>query len=58
MGYLSDLYVKKKGDAKSYAEAWDAVTGRKKDSEDDETDVRMILRTTMMKTMRIVTHVS
>lgn len=33
-----DLYVEKKGDAKSYAEAWDAVTGRKKDSEDDETD--------------------
>lgn len=33
-----NLYVEKKGDAKSYAEAWDAVTGRKKDSEDDETD--------------------
>lgn len=33
-----DLYVEKKGDAKSYADAWDAVTGRKKDSEDDETD--------------------
>lgn len=33
-----DLYVEKNGEAKSYAEAWDAVTGRKKDSEDDETD--------------------
>lgn len=33
-----NLYVEKKGDAKSYAEAWDTVTGRKKDSEDDETD--------------------
>ena len=33
-----DLYVEKKEDAKSYADAWDAVTGRKKDSEDDETD--------------------
>lgn len=31
-----DLYVEKKGDAKSYADAWDAVTGRKKDSEEDE----------------------
>lgn len=33
-----DLYVEKNGEAKSYADAWDAVTGRKKDSEDDETD--------------------
>ena len=33
-----DLYVEKNGEAKSYAEAWDTVTGRKKDSEDDETD--------------------
>lgn len=33
-----NLYVEKNGEAKSYAEAWDAVTGRKKDSEDDETD--------------------
>ena len=31
-----DLYIEKKGDAKSYADAWDAVTGRKKDSEEDE----------------------
>ena len=42
MGYewndSENLYVEKKGEAKSYAEAWDAVTGRKKDSEDDETD--------------------
>lgn len=35
---FQDLYIEKKGDAKSYAEAWDAITGRKKDSEDDETD--------------------
>lgn len=34
-----DLYVEKKGDAKSYADAWDAVAGRKKDSEEaEETD--------------------
>lgn len=33
-----NLYVEKNGGAKSYADAWDAVTGRKKDSEDDETD--------------------
>ena len=31
-----DLYVEKKGDVKSYADAWDAVTGRKKDSDEDE----------------------
>ena len=31
-----DLYVEKNGGAKSYADAWDAVTGRKKDSEEDE----------------------
>ena len=31
-----DLYIEKKGDSKSYADAWDAVTGRKKDSEEDE----------------------
>ena len=35
---FQDLYIEKKGDAKSYADAWDAVTGRKKDSEDEETD--------------------
>ena len=33
-----DLYVEKNREAKSYADAWDAVIGRKKDSEDDETD--------------------
>ena len=33
-----DLYVEKNREAKSYADAWDAVTRRKKDSEDDETD--------------------
>lgn len=33
-----DLYVEKNREAKSYADAWDAVTGRKKDSEDNETD--------------------
>lgn len=43
MGYewngSENLYVEKKGEAKSYADAWDAVTGRKKDSEEvDETD--------------------
>ena len=43
MGYewndSENLYVEKKGDAKSYADAWDAVAGRKKDSEEvDETD--------------------
>lgn len=43
MGYewndSENLYVEKKGAAKSYADAWDAVTGRKKDSEEvDETD--------------------
>ena len=41
-GYERDisqsLYVEKNREAKSYADAWDAVTGRKKDSEDDETD--------------------
>lgn len=42
LGYEWDisqsLYVEKNREAKSYADAWDAVTGRKKDSEDDETD--------------------
>ena len=43
MGYewngSENLYVEKKGETKSYADAWDAVTGRKKDSEEvDETD--------------------
>ena len=33
-----DLYVEKNREAKSYADAWDAVTGRKKDSEDDSED--------------------
>ena len=40
LGYEWDisqsLYVEKDGNAKSYADAWDAVTGRKKDSEEDE----------------------
>ena len=42
LGYEWDisqsLYVEKNREAKSYADAWDAVIGRKKDSEDDETD--------------------
>ncbi len=42
LGYEWDisqsLYVEKNREAKSYADAWDAVTGRKKDSENDETD--------------------
>lgn len=42
MGYEWDdsenLYIEKTEKKKSYADAWDAVTGRKKDSEDDETD--------------------
>lgn len=42
LGYEWDisqsLYVEKNREAKSYADAWDAVTGRKKDSEDDSED--------------------
>ena len=42
MGYIWDssdsLYVEGTEKKDSYADAWDAVTGRKKDSEDDETD--------------------
>lgn len=42
LGYEWDisqsLYVEKNREAKSYSDAWDAVTGRKKDSENDETD--------------------